>query len=129
MICELFGSNELMMICIFRFCVLFTLLMMVMAHIREGCRKDVTEEENHSVDHLTQAGITSGVTKLPSSPSPDFGIQRLKISVPTRVNFDEIVECFSLRKNIQMLVNVKKPVDAVPAVDGLKCVSNVLNFK
>ncbi|XP_055307399.1 uncharacterized protein LOC129571608, partial [Sitodiplosis mosellana] len=111
------------------FCVGFTLLMMVIAHIREGSKYDEAMKTRHLVETRTETNdiVSSSLVTAPSSNSPDCP----RTSTPMKLFLDEIVECYSLRKNIRMLAsaNAKKAADAVPIVDGLKsfgCFSIVL---
>lgn len=55
----------------------------------------------------------------PRSSTPDV-VQCTKNCESKKAFIDEIVECFSLRNNIEILTNVQKPSNAVPIVDGLK---------
>lgn len=56
----------------------------------------------------------------PRSVTPDVVMQCTKNCESKKAFIDEIVECFSLRNNIEILTNVQKPSNAVPIVDGLK---------
>lgn len=51
---------------------------------------------------------------------PDVVMHCHKTSVPKTMFFDEFIDCFSVRKNLEILTSVKKPANAVPIIDGLK---------
>ncbi|XP_055322371.1 O-acyltransferase like protein-like [Sitodiplosis mosellana] len=96
-------------------CVIFTLLMMVIAYIRDGSENDEVVKIEHPIATRTE------INGIVSSP-PDVVMHCPKTSVPKKMFLDEIVECFSLRKNMQILTSVDKPANAVPIVDGLKSI-------
>lgn len=95
---------------------------MIIAYIREGSENDEPVKIEHPIAaRIESNGIVSSafVKDSPLNP-PDVVMHCHKISVPKKMFFDEIVECFSLRKNMQILTSVSKPTNAVPIVDGLK---------
>ncbi|XP_055312462.1 O-acyltransferase like protein-like [Sitodiplosis mosellana] len=98
------------------FCVGFSLLMMVIGYMREGSAYDEAAKTENPIE---TRNVSSGLVKNSPSTPPDCP----KISAPKNLFLDEIVECFSLRKNIQMLTNFETPANAVPIVDGLKSIA------
>lgn len=108
----------------FRITVAFTLFMMIIAYIRDGSEHDEAVRIEHTIETRTETnGIVSSafVKDSPTNP-PDVVMHCPKTSVPKKMFFDEIVECFSLRKNMQILTSVDKPANAVPIIDGIKYV-------
>lgn len=95
----------------YRVCVIFTLFMMVVAYLRESSACQPIKIE-HPVNKPTDS----------LQNPPDVVLQCAKVSMPKKTFIDEFIECFSLRKNMQSLANVDKPGNAVPIVDGFKCV-------
>lgn len=95
--------------------------MMIVAYIREGTTDDAAKIE-HQVEQQTESnGIVSPAYVSDShSIPPDVVMHCPKATIREKTFFDEAVECFSLRKNLQILTNVEKPANAVPIVDGLK---------
>lgn len=60
------------------------------------------------------------LTSTISNP-PDIVLQcRKDTEIATKSFFDHLVECYSTRENMCMLINTKKSVNAVPIIDGLK---------
>lgn len=105
--------------------MILTFAMMIVAYVRESTTNEAVEIENHDDKQNENNGIVSSnfVTEShlnPLNPVPDVVMHCPKASVPKKSLFDEIVECFSLRKNLQILTSVDKPANAVPIVDGLK---------
>ena len=109
-----------MLIFFFRFCVSFTLLMMLIAHLRERSENDGAVKMGNPTETRSEAnGITrSGIVNDSTSIPPDNSTKT--IAAPKKPFMNEIVKCFSLRKNMQTLMSCKKPANAVPVVDGLK---------
>lgn len=107
--------------------MVFTLFMMVIAYIRDGSENDEAVKIEHAIETRTETNgiVSSAFVKEPSlSNPPDVVMHCRKTSVPKKMFLDEIVECFSIRKNMEILTSVNKPANAVPIIDGLKYVLN-----
>lgn len=105
-----------------RICVILTLALIVIAYVKDGTTTNEPVKIENSVDKQNENNGTVAanfVSEVHSIP-PDVVMHCPKASVPKRTIFDDIVECFSLRKNFQILTSVDKPANAVPIVDGLK---------
>lgn len=99
--------------------------MMIIAYVRDVSENEETVNVEHTIATRTDAnGIASSAfgNDSPSNPPPDVVMHCPKARAPKKMFFDEIVECFSVRKNMQILTSVDKPANAVPIVDGLKYV-------
>lgn len=98
--------------------------MTIVAYMRENTPAETVKiAENQCVEKQNENnGIVSStfVTESTHSNPPDVVMHCPKVSKPKKTIFDDIVECFSLRKNIQTLTSVDKPANAVPIIDGLK---------
>lgn len=94
---------------------------MIVAYIREGTTNDAVKIERHVEKQTDSNRIVSPdfVSKSHSNP-PDVVMHCPKATSSKKAFFDEAIECFSVRKNLQVLTNVEKPANAVPIVDGLK---------
>lgn len=100
---------------------------MIIAYIRDDC--DVKETANNKLSIKSTESNETVIKKRTfdfhtHSPSnlSNVGMHRLKSMRVKRMLIDDIIQCFSLRKNFQILISVHKPVNAVPIVDGLKYV-------
>lgn len=105
-----------------RFCVVFTLIMMIVAYLRETNPNESLKIDVSVENQMTSNGgvVQSVFVSESHSNPPDVVMHCTKSAVPKKTFVDEIVECFSLRKNVQTLVDTSKPANAVPIVDGLK---------
>lgn len=124
-VCKTFFFTHLNEIFGFRSCVIFTLVMMILAYIRDVSENEETVNIEHTITTRTEANGTVPspfANDSPSNPPPDVVMHCPKTRAPKKMFFDEIVECFSVRKNMQILTSVHKPANAVPIVDGLKYV-------
>lgn len=103
--------------------MIFTLFMIVVAYLKEGTTNEPLTIERPVEKHTETIGIVPAAfvsEALSNVPPPDVVMHCPKTDMPTKTFFDEVVECFSLRKNFQILTNTNKPSSAVPIVDGLK---------
>lgn len=87
---------------------------MIVAYIREG-----TSNNSHIFIRKLISTEFSFVLEPRPNP-PDVVMQCTKNITGNKVFIDDVVECFSLRNNLEMLTSVQKPTNAVPIVDGLK---------
>lgn len=107
------------MLFFFRFCVSFTLLMMLIAHLRERSENDGAAKTGDPIktrpetNGIARSGIVNDSTSIPPG-------NHKTIEAPKKPFMNEIIKCFSLRKNMQTLMSCKKPANAVPVVDGFK---------
>lgn len=95
--------------------------MMILAHIRESATKELIVIEHTVANQPNGNGVANGgfVPELSSNP-PDVVMQCQKTSTQKKVFLDELAECFSLQKNFRSLMNLDRPANAVPIVDGFK---------
>lgn len=108
----------------FRFCIVFTLFLMIIAYIRE-CTQNDGDIVQCYIDKQSENERIVVSDSNPHLNPPDVVMQCTKINESKKMFVYELIECFSLRKNIQILTSVKKPENAVPIVDGLKYILNV----
>lgn len=92
---------------------------MVIAHCREQSENNAAGGTGYPINTRSEANDNAPSALVNDSTSIPLE-NRIREIVPKKPFFDEIVQCFSLRKNIQTLISSKKPVNAVPIVDGLK---------
>lgn len=109
----------------FRVCLMFSLYMMIIAYIRDDSENDETLKIERVIETRTEPNgiVSSAFIKDSHSNQPDAAIHNPKTNVPKKMLFDEIVKCFSIRKNMRFLITVDKPPNAVPIIDGIKYVS------
>lgn len=96
--------------------------MMIVAYLRETTANESLKIDSTDTNQMAsnvRPAQSSFVSETHSIP-PDVVMHCTKSAVPKKTFFDEIVECFSLRKNVQTLVDTTKPSNAVPVIDGLK---------
>lgn len=95
--------------------------MMVVSYLRESNPNEPLAIEIPVDKHTESNGIvaTAFVSESHSNP-PDVVMHCPKSTQPPKTFVDELVDCFSLRKNFQILTNTSKPPNAVPIIDGLK---------
>lgn len=96
---------------------------MIIAYLRESNANELLKLElSVATQTANNGGLvrTAVVSETHSNPPPDVVMHCTKASIPKQTFFDEIVECFSLRKNFLTLIDTSKPANAVPIVDGLK---------
>lgn len=97
--------------------------MMIFAYLKESNANELLKIELSAANQITTNGgiiQTTFVSESHTNPPPDVVMHCTKTSAPPATFFDEIVECFSVRKNFLTLIDTKKPTNAVPIVDGLK---------
>lgn len=95
---------------------------MVVSYLREGNANEPLAIELPVDKHTESNGLVSAtafVTESHSNP-PDIVMHCPKSTQPPKTFVDEVVECFSLHKNFQILTKTSKPPNAVPIIDGLK---------
>lgn len=68
---------------------------------------------------VTNESVSEYVDKSVQNP-PDVIMQCHKLTEPTKSVLVDFVECFSVRRNIGLLLGNQKPKSAVPIIDGLK---------
>lgn len=101
--------------------MILTLALIVIAYVKDGTTTNEPVKIENNVDKQIENNGTEAANFVSESHSiPDVVMHCPKASVPKRTIFNDIVECFSLRKNFQILTSVDKPANAVPIVDGLK---------
>lgn len=95
--------------------------MMIIAYLRESNANELLKLELTVANQMvTNAQTAAFVSESHSNPPPDVVMHCANANMPQKTFVDEIVECFSLRKNFQTLIDTSKPPNAVPIVDGLK---------
>lgn len=99
--------------------------MMIVAYLKESNAIESQKIEVPVENRITSNGgvvavQSTFVSEANHSNPPDVVMHCTKLAVPKTTFVDEFIECFSLRKNIQTLVDTSKPPSAVPIVDGLK---------
>lgn len=93
--------------------------MIIVAYIRDNA----SEMEQKELEKNTKSGNQINAMPLAYSVEriqPDVILQCRQIELPKRTIFDNFVDCYSVRKNFKMLINVEKSSNAVPVVDGLR---------
>lgn len=95
--------------------------MMIIAYLREGNSNEPSVIEHPVGKHPETNGIVASafVSESYSNP-PDVVMHCPTTSQTSKTLIDDVIECFSIRKNLQILTNTSKPPNAVPIVDGLK---------
>lgn len=104
--------------------------MMIVAYLREDVsvqqhqhQYQPQQQQHQQTTETTKAendALSSNYNATTASLPPDVVLQCRKIETPTKAFFDEFIACFSVRKNMRMLISVQKPSNAVPIIDGLK---------
>lgn len=96
--------------------------MMIAAYLRESnANESVKIQLSVENQVISTGGVVQSVfaSETHSNP-PDVVMHCTKSAIQKKTFIGEIVECFSLRQNVQTLVDTSKPASAVPIVDGLK---------
>lgn len=103
--------------------VLFTIIMIIIAYIKEENEKLTAESDrfmNHSVENIENSSSSKTETKSISNP-PDVIAHCRQQTEPKKISFGEqVISCFSLRQNFASLTSLKTSPNAVPVIDGLK---------
>lgn len=95
--------------------------MMVIAYFKESNANEPLKIERSIDNHTTSNGhVPSAYGSETHSNPPDVVMDCRNTIVPKKTFLEEFVECFSLRKNFQILVSTQKPQNAVPIIDGIK---------
>lgn len=96
--------------------------MMIVAYLKESNASESLKIELPVENQIARNGgvVQSAFVSESHSNPPDVVMHCTKLAVPKKTFIDEFVECFSLRKNVQTLIDTSKPPNAVPIVDGLK---------
>lgn len=91
--------------------------MMIIAHTKEDTA--TTTGNTSTVVALVEANAKS--SELTPANQPDVVLQCRKLAdVQQKTFFDSLAECYSTRKNLDMLFSVKTSSNAVPIIDGLR---------
>lgn len=97
--------------------------MMIIAYFRESNANQLQKIELSATNSVSNNGgivQTAFVSESHSNLPPDVVMHCAKTTALPTTFFDEIVDCFSVRKNFRTLIDTKKSSNAVPIVDGLK---------
>lgn len=96
--------------------------MMIVAYVKESNASESPKIELFVENQSTSNGgaVQSAFPAESHSIPPDVVMHCTKSPAPKKTFVDEFVECFSLRKNVQTLIDTSKPPNAVPIIDGLK---------
>lgn len=94
---------------------------MIIASLREDTTGETAPKESivENTKPVTETISLSYNVESVSVP-PDVVLQCRRIETPTKTIFDDLCECYSVRKNMKMLLSVQKSSNAVPIIDGLK---------
>lgn len=93
---------------------------MIIAYLKESNASEPLKTELSVENQQNGGAVQSAFGSESHSIPPDVVMHCTKLPVPKKTFVDEFVECFSLRKNVQTLIDTSKPPNAVPIVDGLK---------